>query len=42
MSGPTETYSIWHFAHEHSEDNMNYGVYANGGLLVEKIFKYEK
>ncbi len=28
-------YPIWHFALEHSDENMNYGVYANGGLLVE-------
>jgi hypothetical protein len=29
------TYTIWHFALEHKDDGMNYGVYANGGLLVE-------
>ncbi len=29
------TYPIWHFALEHADENMNYGVYANGGLLVE-------
>ncbi len=29
------TYTIWHFALEHTDENMNYGVYANGGLLVE-------
>ena len=28
-------YKIWHFALENSDDRMNYGVYANGGLLVE-------
>lgn len=28
-------YRIWHFALEHHDDGMNYGVYANGGLLVE-------
>jgi hypothetical protein len=28
------TYPIWHFALEHPDDGMNYGVYANG-LLVE-------
>ena len=28
-------YTIWHFALEHADDGMNYGVYANGGLLVE-------
>jgi hypothetical protein len=27
-------YTIWHFALEHKDDGMNYGVYANG-LLVE-------
>ena len=29
------TYTIYHFALEHEDDGMNYGVYANGGLLVE-------
>jgi hypothetical protein len=29
------TYTIYHFALEHTDDGMNYGVYANGGLLVE-------
>jgi hypothetical protein len=29
------TYTIYHFALEHHDDKMNYGVYANGGLLVE-------
>jgi hypothetical protein len=29
------TYTIYHFALENEDDNMNYGVYANGGLLVE-------
>jgi hypothetical protein len=28
-------YTIWHFALEHSDEKMNYGVYVNGGLLVE-------
>jgi len=28
-------YSIWHFALENQDEKMNYGVYANGGLLVE-------
>ena len=28
-------YTIWHFALDHKDDGMNYGVYANGGLLVE-------
>jgi hypothetical protein len=29
------TYAIYHFALENEDDGMNYGVYANGGLLVE-------
>ena len=29
------TYTIWHFALENRNEKMNYGVYANGGLLVE-------
>jgi hypothetical protein len=29
------TYKIWHFALENENERMNYGVYANGGLLVE-------
>ena len=29
------TYTIWHFALENADIYMNYGVYANGGLLVE-------
>ncbi len=29
------TYTIWHFALENTDEKMNYGVYANGGLLVE-------
>ena len=29
------SYAIWHFALEHPDEKMNYGVYANGGLLVE-------
>ena len=28
-------HTIWHFALEHDVVNANYGVYANGGLLVE-------
>lgn len=28
-------YPIWHFALENEDPKMNYGVYANGGLLVE-------
>jgi len=30
-----EEHIIWHFALEHTVVNANYGVYANGGLLVE-------
>lgn len=29
------TFTVWHFALEHDNIRMNYGVYANGGLLVE-------
>ena len=29
------TYTVWHFALENKDIYMNYGVYANGGLLVE-------
>ncbi len=29
------TYTIWHFALQHHDEIMNYGVYVNGGLLVE-------
>jgi len=29
------SYVIWHFALENKDEKMNYGVYANGGLLVE-------
>lgn len=29
------TYTIYHFALENTDDGMNYGVYANGRLLVE-------
>lgn len=28
-------YTIWHFALENRDERMNYGVYVNGGLLVE-------
>jgi len=28
-------YNIYHFALENKDESMNYGVYANGGLLVE-------
>lgn len=30
-----DTYTIWHFALKNSDERMNYGVYVNGGLLVE-------
>jgi len=33
-------YTIWHFALEHVDEKMNYGVYANGGLLVETCSIY--
>lgn len=33
-------YKIWHFALENSDEKMNYGVYANGGLLVETAAIY--
>jgi hypothetical protein len=29
------SFVIWHFALENENDGLNYGVYANGGLLVE-------
>lgn len=29
------SYTIWHFALENPDEKMNYGVYVNGGLLVE-------
>jgi len=28
-------YNIWHIALEHPDEKMNYGIYVNGGLLVE-------
>lgn len=28
-------YTVYHFALENEDERMNYGVYANGGLLVE-------
>ena len=30
-----ESYKIWHLALEHPDIKMNYGIYVNGGLLVE-------
>ena len=32
-------FQIWHFALDNNNDYMNYGVYANGGLLVETASK---
>ena len=29
------TFNVWHLALENDLDNTNYGIYANGGLLVE-------
>ena len=29
------TYTIWHLALEHKDVTKNYGIYVNGGLLVE-------
>ena len=28
-------FTIWHIALENADERMNYGIYANGGLLVE-------
>jgi hypothetical protein len=28
-------FTIWHIALENTDERMNYGIYANGGLLVE-------
>lgn len=33
-------HTIWHFALENSDEKLNYGVYANGGLLVETCSIY--
>ena len=33
-------YTVWHFALENQDEKMNYGVYANGGLLVETCSIY--
>jgi hypothetical protein len=32
-------YNIWHLALDHDDERMNYGIYANGGLLVETTSK---
>ena len=29
------SFTIWHLALEHNDPKMNYGIYVNGGLLVE-------
>jgi hypothetical protein len=29
------SFPIWHLALENENDKMNYGIYVNGGLLVE-------
>ena len=34
------TYTVWHFALEHENAKMNYGVFVNGGLLVESCSKH--
>lgn len=33
-------YTIWHLALENNNEKMNYGIYANGGLLVESCNLY--
>jgi len=33
-------YSIWHVALDNKDEKMNYGVYVNGGLLVETCSIY--
>lgn len=32
-------FSLWHLALDNNDDYMNYGIYANGGLLVETTSK---
>ena len=32
-------FSIWHLSLENNSDFNNYGIYANGGLLVETTSK---
>ena len=34
-AGPAGPVPIWHLALEHENPKMNYGIYVNGGLLVE-------
>lgn len=36
--GEATRYTIWHVALEHINEKMNYGIYVNGGLLVESCF----
>jgi len=33
------TFNIWHLALDHDDERMNYGIFANGGLLVETTSK---
>jgi hypothetical protein len=33
------TFNIWHLALDNEDERMNYGVFANGGLLVETTSK---
>jgi sugar lactone lactonase YvrE len=33
-------YTVWHFALDHENIMMNYGVFVNGGLLVESCSKH--
>jgi hypothetical protein len=35
-------YTIWHFALEHPDIRMNYGVYANGLLVESSSIRYMK
>jgi len=34
-TGPEGPVTIWHLALEHEDSKRNYGIYVNGGLLVE-------
>ena len=33
-------FPIWHLALENENEKMNYGIYVNGGLLVESCSLY--
>ena len=33
-------YTVWHLVLEHDNPMMNYGIYVNGGLLVESCSKH--